>query len=217
VNFEHPLARRSILVVALLALILVPFLLWGGDLERLAAAVRELPKVPAAALVVALLAADIVAPVPSSIVAVAAGAMLGLAGGVAAAWLGLTLGCVLGYELGLRLGHPAVRKVLGDADFQSLGRALGRHGFATIVLTRAVPVLAEAAILMAGAVRASRLRTLVAAALANLGYVGVLAGAGASAEGARGAALAFAAAVLVPVIAWAVLRLAARLFAARRT
>ncbi|HEX9945955.1 MAG TPA: hypothetical protein VGA98_00285, partial [Allosphingosinicella sp.] len=95
------LLKWSVLGLALLALIVVPFLLLEPDVGRL---VKDLfgsggqPGLVLALAIVVLLAFDVVLPIPSSLVSVAAVVLFGWLGGVLI-WLGMTVGCGLGYWL----------------------------------------------------------------------------------------------------------------------
>ncbi|HZI13105.1 MAG TPA: VTT domain-containing protein, partial [Myxococcus sp.] len=130
----------------LLAAVLVPFFLFGADLD--AAAQRFLEARPPAwqvALAVAgLLAGDVLLPVPSSLVATASGGLLGFWAGTAASWLGMMGGCAVGYGLGAHAGTAALRRTAGEAEAHRLPRASERLGPWFLLVFRAVPVLAEA-------------------------------------------------------------------------
>lgn len=202
-------ARWSVVAVLVMAAVLAPFLLmdawFAPAVERgLAAAGAEGVFVA----VVALLSADVLLPVPSSVVGVAAGTTLGPWLGAAAVWLGLTLGCAVAHWLGARAASPLARRVLlSDADIARAAALADRFGPGTLVLARAVPVLAEASVVAAGMVGMPLARVLAVTALANLGVATVLAWAGARAAG-HGPAWAFAASVAIPAAAWMAARTA---------
>jgi uncharacterized membrane protein YdjX (TVP38/TMEM64 family) len=156
------------------AAVIVPYMLFGEQLESAAGAwlegARSRPSL-AAAVIVALLASDVVLPVPSSIVGVFAGATLGLAFGAVAIWCGLMLGCVAGYWLG--------RLVPSWAVAENSTPALGKTGPLMLAATRAIPVLAETGIIAAGAARMGFGQVMLVTALANLLVALAYAGAGA--------------------------------------
>jgi uncharacterized membrane protein YdjX (TVP38/TMEM64 family) len=157
------------LTVAAIAVPLVPFLLFGARLDQIVA--RWLDPRPApvvlAALEVGVLAADLLLPVPSSLVATLGGAELGIAAGTACAWLGMTLGSIAGWWLGRTAGQRALMGLEADerAGLEARHRRLGPL---LVVLTRPVPLLAEAATLLAGATGMRFRDFLAAAALGNL-------------------------------------------------
>jgi len=204
-----------VLVLAATALLIVPYLAVEPKLDDWGRAILEAGRthrLVAALLIVGLLAGDVVLPVPSSAVNALAGLLFGWAFGAALIWLGLSLGCALGYALGYALGakgaRPLARRVLGDTD---LARAVGRFGPAapaTLALTRAVPVLAEAGTLAAGAAGMPVGAFLRVTSLANAGVAIVYAGVGAAALNAHSFLLAFLAAAGLPALAWGVWRLA---------
>ncbi|MEW5727028.1 MAG: VTT domain-containing protein [Pseudomonadota bacterium] len=205
-------ARWTAVAVLVVAAVLAPFLVmdawFAPTVERgLAAAGAEGVFVA----VVALLSADVLLPVPSSVVGVAAGTTLGPWLGAAAVWLGLTTGCVVAYWLGARAASPLARRVLlSDADIARAAALADRFGPGTLVLARAVPVLAEASVVAAGMVGMPLARVLAVTALANLGVAAVLAWAGARAADHHGSAWAFAASVAIPAAAWLAARTARR-------
>jgi uncharacterized membrane protein YdjX (TVP38/TMEM64 family) len=160
----------SILVVVLLVPIL-PFLSFGSSLET---AIRRsfereaaLPVV--AVSVVGLLATDIFLPIPSSFVSTVGGAALGTWAGTVASWLGLTLGAMLGFALARWAGPPLARRFASEEDLSRMQRMTGKSGPLVLVLARAVPVLAEASVLLLGATGLSWRRFLPPVAAANFG------------------------------------------------
>ena len=100
--------RWALISVLLLALILVPFLLFEDFFNALAArfASGEGSSWYAAIGIGGLLASDVVLPIPSSIVSAAAGVLLGFAGGTAVIWVGMTISCGIGYWIGARSAVP---------------------------------------------------------------------------------------------------------------
>ena len=190
---------RSVwLVCAVLALILVPFFLWEEHITALAAqwlTQRGAWWLPPA--IAALLAADVFLPVPSSIVSTASGAALGFLAGALTNLAGMTLGCWL--------GHRAGRAASGAADPKLL-KLWARYGEWTLILTRAVPVLAEAAVLFAGMSRMPLRRFLLLTTLANAGIAVLYAAVGAFAMAWNSFLGAFAGSLLIPAAAQAIMR-----------
>src|SRR6187401_3464404 len=97
-------------MIDVLAVPIVPFLLFGAQVEAALAAWRSNPPPPlvVAAVVIALLSTDILLPIPSSLVCTLAGWELGSVVGAAAASTGLSLGAVLGFALARRFGPSLV-------------------------------------------------------------------------------------------------------------
>jgi 3-dehydroquinate synthase len=193
-------------------MILVPFLLFEGEVVRLAQWMFGPGRAagPLLALaILALFAFDVVLPVPSSLVSVAAVALFGWAGGVLI-WLGMSVGCALGYWLGSRAGRPLALRFLGEGEIERAERIAAHLGPATLVLTRAVPVFAEAATVAAGLAAMPLRRFAAATGLANAGIALIYSAAGgAAADSGRSFLMLFAAAVLVPALAWLAFRLVA--------
>lgn len=150
----------------LLALVLIPFFLFGTAIEARTAALAAAGQGGIALGGAALLALDIVLPVPSSLLATAIGAALGPWLGTLVNAAGLTLGCAAGLMLG-RSGSPLARRILGHALFRRFAAGSERHGLVLILVCRAVPVLGEASIVAAGAGRTPFAPALAAAAAAN--------------------------------------------------
>jgi uncharacterized membrane protein YdjX (TVP38/TMEM64 family) len=195
--------KYGVFAAILLAIIIVPFVLFGTSLEAwtfgLMDAERSAPFI--AAVGTLLLAADVVLPVPSTVIAAGLGAMLGAPLGIAATALGLTIGCAIGYTLGRWLGHDFAERELGKADFAYLSGLLARYGLPLLALARPVPVLAEASVIAAGVLGLRASTVLLVTGLANIGFATVYAGLGASAEGLTGFLLAFALSLAIPGIA----------------
>jgi membrane protein DedA with SNARE-associated domain len=202
-------ARWGLVVAAVLAVILVPFALAGAHLDAWSVAQLQALHNPrlVALLVVALLAGDVLLPVPSSIVATLAGASLGFAGALAATLVGMSAGCVLAYALGRWAGAPLVDRLVGPREAARLHEMGRRHGDWSLVLARAVPVLAEGSTILAGAAAMPFVRFLIVTTAANLGIAAVYSAVGAYAADVRSFLLAVAGAVLVPLAGSLLLRL----------
>ncbi|MCE9631049.1 MAG: VTT domain-containing protein [Planctomycetia bacterium] len=164
-----PIRLLVSLTAAAIAVPLVPWLLWGTRLDHAIAAWLD-PPPPAAILAAAevgVLAADILLPVPSSLVATLGGASLGVLAGTLCAWAGMTLGSLAGWWLGRTAGGRSLES-LDPVMRASFDRRQRRIGPLLVVLTRPLPILAEAAALMAGAAGMSCRTFLAAAGMANL-------------------------------------------------
>ena len=198
-----PWIRWLLTGLLLLLVILVPFFLYEQEIGRSTEAFLANPgsRPLAAAVLGGLLASDIVLPVPSSLVSTACGYVLGFWAGAIVCWAGMTAGCCGGYWLGSRLGRSVTRKLVGDEEMQSVQRAERRFGDWVVVVFRAVPVLAEASVLLAGIAGMPWRRFLLLTSLSNLGVAAIYAFVGAYAVETQSFLLAFAGAVAVPAIA----------------
>ena len=200
--FQMSAAHRwSVLLSGLLIFILVPFIALEGTVhEAFNDAVQaELHPVWLAGLIALLLASDLVLPVPSSVASTAAGAALGFEAGTLTIWVGMSLGCLIGYWLGAFASTLGVRRLLGKEELEKAQRLVCRYGVMALVITRAVPVLAEASVIVAGLTRVPLRSFLIVTGLANLGVSAVYAGVGAFASAIDSFLLAFGGAILVPV------------------
>jgi uncharacterized membrane protein YdjX (TVP38/TMEM64 family) len=186
----------------------VPFLLFGTRLDRLVADWLDPRPAPAvlALLEVGVLAADILLPVPSSMVATLGGAELGIALGTLCAFLGMTAGSLAGWWLGSTAGARALARI-DAADREALERRQQRLGPVLVVLTRPLPLVAEAAALVAGGTGMTLRDFLPAAASGNLAIALVWSAAGALGRSADSLPLALVWSLVIPVaLAWLAVR-----------
>jgi uncharacterized membrane protein YdjX (TVP38/TMEM64 family) len=144
--------RPLVPLLLVTALPIVPFLLFGEPIERYFAAWREHP--PAALIVagavIGLLASDVLLPVPSSVVCTLAGAQLGWLGGTVINWIGMTLGALVAFAIAKKWG-PAVASWFSTPEQLARTEVLvNRYGPGVLMLTRGLPVLAEAGLLWLG-------------------------------------------------------------------
>jgi uncharacterized membrane protein YdjX (TVP38/TMEM64 family) len=105
------------------------------------------------ALVVAILAADVVLPVPSGPINTLAGSQLGVVLGTAASAAGMTLGAAIAFALARCWGRPLAERLSSDEQLREADRACREHGPWMLVLTRPLPIVAEAAVLVAGGLK----------------------------------------------------------------
>jgi uncharacterized membrane protein YdjX (TVP38/TMEM64 family) len=191
--------RWFLLTTLLLALILVPFLMFEEQFERLGAEIMrgDLAGWPAAALVSGFLALDVILPVPSSMVSTAAGAVFGFARGTAVIWVGMMAGCLLGYLLGSR-ATAAARRFVGPNSLDRAERVAAEYGDWALVVCRPVPVLAEASVILAGLVHTPWRRFLVLTATSNLGIALAYAAIGAFSMSVGSFLLTFVGALALP-------------------
>jgi uncharacterized membrane protein YdjX (TVP38/TMEM64 family) len=194
--------RWAALGVLVLALLLVPFLLFEEQFERLATWLAEgnASGWTTAVTIGGLLAFDVFLPVPSSIVSTGAGALLGFWRGAMVVWTGMTAGCLIAYALG-RGASQGARRVVGG---ESLARAQGlsqRFGAWAILICRPVPVLAEATVVFAGIVRAPLGPFLALTASSNLGIALAYSAVGAFSMRMQSFLLTFVGALALPGLA----------------
>lgn len=141
-----------ILIAVVLAIPIIPFAIWGHSLEQAAQAWEETQPSPMVMAIVlfGLLSLDVLLPVPSSLVNTLAGAKLGVFAGATVCFAGLTVGATIGFGLAKLAGPALQRRWLADVDAQSLKKFAENWGVVTLVVTRAMPILAEAAVVLLG-------------------------------------------------------------------
>ena len=122
-----------------------------------------------AGLVIASLSTDIFLPVPSSVVSTLAGSQLGIAGATVTSFVGMSIGAAVGFAVARSWGRPVVRWFTKPKDLERMEELMQKLGPSVLVVTRAVPILAEASVLLVGASRMSWRAFLAPVLLANLG------------------------------------------------
>ncbi len=207
--FKQSILRWLLLGALVLALILIPFFLFGEQIESWtndfvhSAAARP----GWVALVLGLLlAVDILLPIPSSFVSTTTGFMLGFVGGTLTSLAGMTISCTAGFWLALKIGRPLTDRLVGNDELQRLENLQRRIGDWVIIVSRPVPVLAEASVLFAGTSRMPFYRFLLLATLSNLGISAGYAAVGAFSATVDSFLLAFGGAILLPALAMFVMR-----------
>ncbi len=147
-----------LLVAALLALIVLPFLIWGDWFESAfnlegARAWLEDFGAWAWAAGMGLLVADIVLPVPGTVVMSALGWMYGWFWGGLASAGGSVLAGMTAYALCRWWGRPAARWIAGDDGLERAHALFEKRGGWLVALSRWLPVLPEAVACLAGLAR----------------------------------------------------------------
>lgn len=154
----------------LLAFVIVPFVLWGEQLDATAPKLlRDQPTRWAIATIgIALLSLDVVLPVPSSVVSVTLCVLLGPALGGVAVFLGMVGGFTLGLLIGRLLPAERLRRWIGADTWDALAAQRLPTSLLWIAASRAVPVLAEVTALFAGSLRVPYKASIAVAALASV-------------------------------------------------
>lgn len=188
-------------VVLVMPLVLLAF---GG--EMLARPIARLqadppPRWVVAAVVVGILASDVFLPIPSGPVSTLAGSELGVMGGTLAGAVGMTLGAAVAFGLARRWGRPVAERYAAPDRLAELEAACERHGPWMLVLTRPLPVLAEAAALAVGILQMSWLAMLVPVAATNLALAAAYAALGSHAGESEWLSIALAGTIALPVAA----------------
>jgi len=201
---SRQLVRQLLLIAAVLAIPIVPFLVFGEKLEaRITGWLSaELSPGTAAIAVIGVLASDILLPVPSSVVSTIAGRVLGFWSGAGASWCGMTAGAVIAFWLVRVFGRPLARWLSSDQELARTDALAARWGVFLLVLTRPIPVLAEASVLLMGTTRLGWWQFLAAVGLSNFGIAAAYAALGNRVQ----LPIAIAASIALPLLAAAIAR-----------
>lgn len=217
---KHSIGRWAVLVVGIFALILIPFMLFGEQIELwtkafIATSAQHTAQI--AWVLGLLLGGDILLPVPSSLASTAAGFVLGFVRGMLTSWAGMTVSCLLGYWVGARLGRPVAARLVGERDLERLAALQQRFGDWVLLVARPVPMLAEASVMFAGISHVAFGRFMLLTTLSNLGISAVYAAVGAFSSNVNSFLLAFFGAILVPGVAMVLMNRAAPRLAPERS
>lgn len=194
--------RPMLPMILILAVPIIPFLLFGEAMETWLKSWEEQPP-PVSILfaaVVGLLSTDIFLPIPSSVVSTFAGPRLGIWGATAASWLGMSLGAIFGFALAKQFGSRFASWFSRPQDLERAQELTTRLGPAVLAIGRGVPVIAEATVLWMGLHQLSWKRFLPPVLGANLFLSFVYASLGIYAEQIAGLPLALALAIAIPVV-----------------
>lgn len=196
------LFRTLPLMCVVLLVPVLPFLLFGGRLEDWLRGIAEDPPSVAATtcLIISLLATDILLPIPSSVVSTMSGWQLGWLRGTLATWIGMNLGALIGFSLARRWGKPFARWFSSEEDLGRMHETSERYGPLVLVLTRAMPVFAEASVLISGIHQLSWQRFLPAILFSNLGIALAYSALGEYAQRHQWLPFALAVSVALPVL-----------------
>ena len=154
------------------AVVLVPLLAFAilgrnfeADVER---RVREdIPPSTRFTGIVLVLASDILLPIPSSAVSTYAGGVLGFTNGFLASLAGMTAGACLGFALARRFGRRFTTRFATGQDLHGIRSMIDRYGSVVLLVTRALPILAEACVLLTGTTQLAWRQFLVPVVLGN--------------------------------------------------
>jgi uncharacterized membrane protein YdjX (TVP38/TMEM64 family) len=150
--------RLIFLLIALVAIVLIPFFIWGDSLMAFFSWERSLEWLRgygawAWAIAIVLLIADLFLPLPATIIMSALGYIYGpLVGGLISAAGSFASG-VLAYWLCRMLGENAATWVLGQKDYDRGKKVSANVGGWVVALSRWLPVFPEVIACMAGLTR----------------------------------------------------------------
>lgn len=198
-----------LLVGFVMALVIVPFLIFGEQLEASVLPWLESREEQALVLTIAavlLLAADSVAPVPATVVIMFLAWKVGWAAGIVGGTIGMSLGVLTAGWLGREAVGRLAPKFIPDAELGRLRDSLQRRLVLTLACLRSVPVLAETSVIVAAATGVPVRRIFWATVLPNFIVAVIYSVAAASSRSAQDsgttAAVAFLATMVVSYALW---------------
>lgn len=197
------------IVLGLVALVLIPFFLWGDTLERMftrsgTVEILEAYGSWAWAVGLGLLSADLLLPIPSTVVMAALGYVYGPVLGGVLAGTGSILAGILGYGLCRYAGRGAAEWLVGEEELERGEELFADVGGWIVVLSRWLPVFPEVVACMAGLSRMHAVRFHVALACGSLplGFAFAVVGH----TGAEHPAAALVLSAILPPAVWILVR-----------
>ncbi len=201
--------RLFLIFLVLVALVLIPFFLWGDILTAAFTqngAVAWLQSFGMWGWIagIFLLMSDLVLPIPATVVMVALGYLYGPALGGLISALGSFISGLVGYEVCRRIGRKAARWILGEKDLKKGEKIYASIGGWLVVFSRWLPVFPEVIACMAGLSRMPARTFYLALFCASipLGFAYSTIGA----MGVEKPGLAIALSALLPAVLWLVIR-----------
>jgi uncharacterized membrane protein YdjX (TVP38/TMEM64 family) len=166
-----PAWARWALGVALIAVLLIPLLMWGGKIaarfdnpEEVAAFIRAAGPWSAVLMVLLQILQTVIAPIPGQVVNFIAGYVFGFIPGVALSWVGMVLGTTLAMSLARFLGRPVVERLVSPEFMARADAALLDKGLRFFFLAFLIPLLPDDAICLVAGLTPLPLSLLILAA-----------------------------------------------------
>ena len=201
--------RLLYLFIALAALVLIPFGIWGENFTEMFSqegTVSWLQQYGSWAWVpgMLLLIADLFLPLPATVIMSALGYVYGPLWGGLLSVLGSFLSGLVAYGLCRQIGDNMALRILGKKDYEKGKQLAERIGVWVVILSRWLPVFPEVIACMAGLVRMPFPKFVVALACGSIplgfafAYVGHV--------GNANPGLAVALSALAPPVLWLLVR-----------
>ncbi|NLF92365.1 MAG: VTT domain-containing protein [Oligosphaeraceae bacterium] len=209
-NEKKTLLPRRILLLAWTAalLFLLTFILWGESLERLLAAesfAGRMQTMQAWGWLLGMLAlvADIALPVPATGIMAALGQVYGFWTGWLLGGAGSLLAGLTGYGLAVCARGHCPTWLCSPAELEEFRHSFERWGALAIIASRALPILPEVMVVLAGLAQ-MRIAVFLPALLAGTLPVSALYAWWGSHYGQEAPLANFLVAVLLPLLLWAI-------------
>lgn len=151
----NPWLRPLLLVTVVLILPLLLLAGWGESFMSLAQRWQEKPPSSSilAVAIVAVLASDVFLPVPSGPISTLAGSQLGIVSGTLVSTVGMSIGAAIAFALARRWGRPLAERYSSPRQLEELEKSCREQGGWMLILTRPLPIVAEACALLVGALQ----------------------------------------------------------------
>ncbi|HRE82884.1 MAG TPA: VTT domain-containing protein [Opitutaceae bacterium] len=160
--------RIVLFVFFVMALVCVPFVLWGEEYVGPILKAREHQALWLVGISIVLLAADSVAPVPATVVIMFLAAKAGTLAGIIGGTIGMTAGVLAAAWFGRVAVGRIAPKFFPDEEVSRLRESLQQRLALTLACLRSVPVLAETSVIIAAAMGIPLKRIVAVTLLPNL-------------------------------------------------
>jgi len=199
---RNPWLKPLLLITVVLVVPLLLLAAWGETFSLVAQRWQTDPpsRWVIAAAVIAILASDVFLPVPSGPISTLAGSQLGVVLGTTVSTLGMTFGAIIAFALAKAWGRPLAERYSSTKQLAELETACRDHGIWMLILTRPLPILAEACSLLVGALQMPWRRFLPAVLVSNFLIAATYSVLGQQAADYGWLPLAVCASVAVPVV-----------------
>lgn len=149
------------------------------DIRAWLEAAKSVSPVYIGLVVASLLFADLFIAVPTLTVCLLSGYFLGFSYGLAFNIIGVTAAGIAGYLISRSVGRALLEKVIHDpVKLEEMETTFDKHGFAMILMSRALPILPEATACLAGFTHMQTWKFLLAWMISSLPYAAIAAYAG---------------------------------------
>jgi 3-dehydroquinate synthase len=194
--------RFLLMLILVLAVPIVPFVVLGARFEeQLATGIQQAGSDRSVFWgVVGILGIDILLPVPSSAVNTLAGARLGFVWGTMSAWLGMTLGACVGFQLARSWGRRVLSRLVNPVDLAALETRCPGWRMLLLLITRPLPIVAEAGVVLLGCLGLSWREFLPPVLLSHAVIAALYAGLGAWAQSTQNTGWVTWASVVLPLL-----------------
>lgn len=166
----NPWLKPLLLLTVVLILPLVLLAVWGEAFYTVAQHWQSEPPAPwlLGLAIVGILASDVFLPVPSGPISTLAGSQLGIVVGTLVSTVGMTIGAVIAFALAKAWGRPLAERYSSPPQLAELEQSCSEHGVWMLLITRPLPILAEACALLVGALQMSWRQFLPTIVVSNL-------------------------------------------------